>query len=117
MRFVIVLMAFLAAAAPALAQPKETEFVQSEQAFNSLPIDTRITFQILLTADGYWPAVPNVNYSGRLYDAVRRFQIDHGFRPTGMLNAAELDKLRDVATPMLEMWEFQGSSRARSGRQ
>jgi Putative peptidoglycan binding domain len=109
-------VAFVAAAAPARTQPKAPAFVQSEQAFNSLPIDTRITFQVLLTAEGYWPAVPNVNYSGRLYDAVRRFQSDHGFRPTGMLNAAELDKLLDVATPMLKMWEFQGVGHPDRGR-
>ena len=116
MRFVIALMTFLATVAPARTQPWAPEFVQSEQAFNSLPVDTRITFQVLLTAAGYWPAVPNVTYSGRLNGAVRRFQIDHGFRPTGMLNAAELDKLIDVAAPMLNMWEFQSVGHPDHGR-
>jgi serine protease Do len=116
MRFVTALMIFLATVAPAPTQPWAPEFVQSEQAFNSLPVDTRITFQVLLTAAGYWPAVPNVTYSGRLNGAVRRFQIDHGFRPTGMLNAAELDKLIDIAAPMLNMWEFQGVGHPDRGR-
>ena len=107
MRFVIALMALLTVAVPVQAGPGPDEFVQSERAFNDLSVDARITFQVLLTAAGYWPAVPNVHYSGRLFDAVRRFQIDHGFRPTGILNAAESDTLIDIAAPMLRMWGFQ----------
>ena len=54
-------------------------YVQAEEAFVHMTLDQRLKLQRLLAAAGYWPAVPDADFSARLFDAILRFQVDNGF--------------------------------------
>jgi S1-C subfamily serine protease len=89
------------------AQPRSPGYVEAETAFEStFNIEQRLIFQVLMTAAGYWNAVPNENFSQRLFRAVQRFQSENGFAPDGIGDKAQLDRLFAVAGPMLDLWGF-----------
>lgn len=77
------LIALLSLASPLLFSAGETQaqsqlpgYLQAADAFMGLSLDQRVKLQILLTAAGYWPAVPDADFSGRLFNAVLRFEVD-----------------------------------------
>ncbi len=72
-----------------------------------LTLDERVKLQILLTAAGYWPAVPDADFSTRLFNAILRFEVDNGFTPLGVLNDQQMDRLTAIAAPYLNSWRFQ----------
>jgi serine protease Do len=91
----------------AQADERPAGYAEAENAFNQLTLDQRIELQLLLTTAGYWPAVPNQNFSGRLFDAITRFQIDSAVAPTGILTAEEFEHLFTLSTPLIKQWGFQ----------
>ena len=93
--------------APVSAQTNLPAYVQAEDAFVHLTLDQRIKLQVLLTAAGYWPAVPDENFSTRLFNAILRFEGDNGFVPLGILNDQQMDRLKSVAAPYLNAWRFE----------
>jgi serine protease Do len=93
--------------APVSAQTNLPAYVQAEDAFVHLTLDQRIKLQVLLTAAGYWPAVPDENFSTRLFNAILRFEGDNGFVPLGILNDPQMDRLKSVAAPYLNAWRFE----------
>lgn len=98
------------------AQTRPVGYDDAERAFVQLTLDQRVRLQVLLTTAGYWPAVPNEDFSSRLFGAIVRFQIDNGFVPNGILSAEETVRLLSVSGPLLDQWGFarialsQGSS-------
>jgi hypothetical protein len=52
----------LAASVEANAQTLPLGYSQAENAFMSMALDQRVKTQVLLTAAGYWPAVPTANF-------------------------------------------------------
>lgn len=111
LRAVLLALSWLAAlslsAAGALAQIQLPGYAQAEDAFMRLSLDERVKLQILLTAAGYWPAVPDADFSGRLFNAISRFEADNGFAPVGILNSEQMDCLGGIAGPYLNAWRFQ----------
>ena len=95
------------ATTPTPEQGRALGYHEAELAFSSLSLDSSIKLQILLTTAGYWLAVPNENFSKRLFGAISRFQSDNGFTPSGALSPKELDSLIAIATPLLNEWRFQ----------
>lgn len=65
MCWVLLVIAFVTLAEPAVAQRRPPGYQQAEQSSSQLTVDEQIKLQVLLTANGYWPAVPNVNFSSR----------------------------------------------------
>ena len=82
-------------------------YVQAEDAFIHLTLDQKIKLQVLLTAAGYWPAVPDENFSTRLFNAILQFEGDNDFVPLGILNDQQMDRLMSVAAPYLNAWRFE----------
>jgi serine protease Do len=76
------------------------------QQFGTLPINLRISLQLWLTAAGYWNAVPNADFSSRLFRAVERFQNENGFQSNGVFTKDQALRLAELAAPNLIMWGF-----------
>lgn len=96
----------LALASPAIAQQSPIETLQAERSFETRSLDSRLTLQMLLTAAGYMVAVPTLDFSKRIQDAILKFQIDHEFTPTGYLSDEEEKQLVQDAWPFLKTWGF-----------
>ena len=82
-------------------------YAQAEDAFMRLTLDERVKLQVLLTAAGYWPAVPDADFNTRLFNAILRFEVDNGFAPLGVLTGEQMDRLMAIAGPYLNAWRFQ----------
>jgi len=74
--------------------------------FNKSPIDRRYETQVLLGVAGYWPAVANDEFNHRLFEALIHFQADNGFPASGILTAAQVDRVRQIADSILEYWQL-----------
>jgi Major Facilitator Superfamily len=69
-------------------------YAEADNSFIQLNIDQRIKLQILLTAAGYWPAVPNVDFSTRLFNAICQFEVSKGgATPEGESEASPIGML------------------------
>src|SRR5215212_113345 len=84
------------------AQQANPYYTEAERQYLSLEVNTRLLFQIALTSNGYWPAVPNVQYSRRLHEATRQFQIDRGEAGTGVLTKTQVEQILSVGTSVLK---------------
>lgn len=91
----------------ALAQTQLPGYAQAEDAFMRLTLDERVKLQILLTAAGYWPAVPDADFGTRLFNAISGFEVDNGFAPLGIVTSEEMARLMAIAGPYLNRWRFQ----------
>ena len=91
----------------AIAQTSLIEYGEAENAFMSMSLDQRIKTQVLLTAAGYWPAVPTANFDTRLFDAIEKFQADNGFVALGVLNREQMERLQSVGGSYLNRWQFE----------
>lgn len=101
------MLAFAIASLPrADAAPYSPTYATAAESFTSAPIDLRIELQLLLTAAGYWNAVPNASFSKRLFEALLRFQSDNGFPPTGVMDVSQVKRLASLAAPNFQMWGF-----------
>jgi S1-C subfamily serine protease len=85
-------------------------------AFEALGLDARIKLQIMLTAAGYWNAVPNESFSGRLFESIARFQRDNGYAASAVLSDEQYDKLTTTAGTKLREWGFRQVSHPTRGR-
>ncbi len=97
----------LLSATGAAAQTQLPGYAQAEDAFMQRTLDERVKLQILLTAAGYWPAVPDADFSARLFNAILRFEVDNGFVPLGAVTGEQMDRLIAIAGPYLNAWNFQ----------
>ena len=101
------LISFIYLRVEAIAQTSPTSYGEAENAFMSMSLDQRIKMQVLLTAAGYWPAVPTASFSTRLFDAIEKFQGDNGFVALGVLNSEQMEKLQLVGGSYLNRWNFE----------
>lgn len=103
-----VLTGYLSEAAQSSANPTPPAgYTEAQQAFEGIYTEQeRVTLQIFLTSAGYWDAVPNEHFNKRLFNAIQRFQSDNGFAPNGILDGRALDRLTEIAVPMLKLWGF-----------
>ena len=90
----------------ASAQARPPGYAEAENTFRQLSIDQRIKLQILLTAAGYWQAVPNVDFSTRLFNAICQFEVDNGFVPLGIVTNEQLTRLSAIGGSFLDKWRF-----------
>src|SRR3984893_1007224 len=74
--------------------------------FNRLPIDQRYETQVLLGVAGYWPVVANDEFNHRFFEAITHFQADNGFPVSGISTAAQIDRARQIADPILAYWQL-----------
>src|ERR1700720_992582 len=74
--------------------------------FNRLPIDQRYETQALLGVAGYWPGVANDQFSHRLFEAIGQFQAANGFPASGILSSGQIDRMRQIADPILAYWQL-----------
>jgi serine protease Do len=93
--------------APVSAQTNLPGYAPAEDAFMRMTLDQRVKTQVLLTAAGYWPAVPDADFSTRLFNAILQFEVDNGFVPLGVLDAVQMDRLTKIAGPYLNAWRFE----------
>jgi serine protease Do len=107
-RFLLfLLLSFVAlSVADVQAQVRSPTYPEADRAFMQLTLDNRVRLQILLTAAGYWQAVPNENFSGRIFDAIARFQSENGFVPNGIIDTAQFGRLIASGAPLLNQWVF-----------
>ena len=89
------------------AQTQPPGYDDARNAFSRLTLDQRVRLQVLLTAAGYWPAVPDEEFNTRIYNAIGRFQAENGIPPVGYLGPGEMDKLLSVGGSWLNQWDFQ----------
>ena len=89
------------------AQTPPPGYAEAENAFTQLNIDQRVKLQILLTAAGYWPAVPNVDFSTRLLNAICQYEVDNGFVPLGIINDEQMNRLVSIGGAFLNRWGFE----------
>ncbi|WP_237050159.1 serine protease [Microvirga ossetica] len=94
---------------PALAQTSRDRPYFHDAALDWKELDPyqRVRLQVYLTADGYWSGVPNQDFGNRLYDAMAKFQSDHGFPVAGILTDEQVGVLMKEAEPILRMWGLQ----------
>ncbi len=107
---VLLVFGFAAAVIPSTPTVAESQlpgYAEAEDAFMRLTLDERVKLQILLTTAGYWPAVPDADFSTRLFNAILHFEVDNGFVPLGILNAQQMDRLAGTAAPYLNAWRFE----------
>lgn len=78
----------------------------AETNFNRLPIDQRYEVQMLLGVAGFWPAVANDQFSHRLFEAIGRFQEANGFPASGILSSSQINRIREIADPILAYWQL-----------
>ena len=93
--------------AQTMAQAQLPGYAQADEAFMRLTLDERMKLQVLLTAAGYWPDVPEVGFGAHLFNAIQQFEVDNGFTPIGILNDQQMNRLIAVAGPYLNNWRFQ----------
>lgn len=98
------------------AQTPDPYFQPAQQAFLSLKPDTRLWFQIFLTSAGHWPAVPNVDYSRRLFEATKQYQLSRGEAPTGVLTKAQFEGMLGSANSVLTGWRLRWVPHPTRGR-
>ena len=103
-RVIALVLALLAAFKPAAAQTYDPNFREAERAFLSLELNTRLWFQVFLTSAGHWPAVPNVNFSRRLFEATKDLQRARGEAPNGILTEAQVGQMLASASSVLKGW-------------
>ncbi len=104
MRWAIAALVFLSLASPVQAQDRFYRQAQAE--FAQLKVEDRLFFQLMMTAAGFWPAVPNESYSTRLHAAVKEFQSSLRQPPTGYITGAQIDTLAAQSTPVIRSWGF-----------
>ena len=91
----------------AAAQSQLPGYAKAQDAFMRLTLDERVKLQVLLTAAGYWPAVPDAAFNTRLFNAILKFEVENGFAPLGILTSEQMDRLMAIAGPYLNAWRFQ----------
>lgn len=107
MRLRASIFAVLIAAAPtggAHAQMPDPYFPVAERVFMGLDADTRLWFQLFLTSAGHWPAVPNLTFSRRLFQATKEYQLERGEMPTGVLTGVQVRHMLQSASSVLTGW-------------
>ncbi|POR49333.1 S1C family serine protease [Bosea psychrotolerans] len=114
---VLALVALLSAPAAAQPQGHDPYFNAAQEAFIGLQVNTRLWFQLILTSAGHWPAVPNVTYSRRLFDATQQFQLSRGEAPTGILTKPQIDQMAASASSALAGWGLRWVPHPTRGRQ
>jgi serine protease Do len=90
----------------AIAESRSPGYAEGERVFSQYSIDQRIRIQILLTASGYWQAVPNENFNSRLFQAIKKFQTDHNLQSDGILNETDVNAIIRAGGPLLNNWAF-----------
>jgi serine protease Do len=108
MRIVVAIVTLLGlSASPAPAQPLAVSYSQGEQAFDSLSVENRRKFQILLITAGYWSAVPAERFNTRLFQAIQNWQSADGLIPDGILTERLFQRLVAEARPLITIWQMQ----------
>ena len=94
----------------AFAQRYDAGYATAARDWEGFSPDQRIKLQVLLTAAGFWDSVPNLEFSSRLYEAVRAFQIANGLSGTGFIGKPEIDRLLTLGEPILSSGDSVSSS-------
>ena len=102
----LALIAALALTPVARAAPPG--YAEAQADFDgALNVKLRQILQLWLIAGGYTNAVPTEHFTIRTFKAVQQFEADNGFAPTGRLDKGQVDRLVQVAEPMLTQWGFE----------
>jgi S1-C subfamily serine protease len=102
----MLLAACLASAGQAQTQQRSAAYLQAEQAYQRFSDRDRISLQLLLISAGFSSAVPNIDFSARTFDALRTFQQNAGFEPTGVLDPSQVAVLKGAAAPTVRQWQL-----------
>ena len=97
------------------AQFNGSDFSQTRYAFEQLSISDRMTVQMLLTTTGYWPAVPNVEFGRRLFEAISKYRSDNGLVQQASFDDQFIGKLNRDAQPLLRLWGLKQISHPQRG--
>jgi len=101
----------------ARAQSPDPYFQAAQQAFHGLKPETRLWFQLFLTSAGHWPAVPNMGYSRRLFEATKQYQRSRGDEATGVLTSDQVNLMLQSAASVLAGWQLRWVPHPTRGRQ
>lgn len=118
MRLRAVALVLIGALSPGVAQAQQDPyFGPAQESFLRLKPDTRLWFQLVLTSAGHWPAVPNIGYSRRLFEATKQFQRSRGEEPTGVLTSPQVERVLQSGTEVLNGWRLRWVPHPSRGRQ
>ncbi len=106
MRWLAAMVLLLGWSLPVLALSPPPGYADAQRAFDQLPLNDRLTFNVALTAAGYWPAIADADFSRKLFDATTQYQADNGLPATGLVDKELLAKVYRSASPLLETWGF-----------
>jgi serine protease Do len=80
---------------------RSPDYQAAFESFQGLSTNERAKLEVMLTAAGYWNAVPVENFSGRVFEAIKQFQTASGFAPTGYLTPSQMERLAQEARLVL----------------
>ena len=103
-------------AAPVALPQGPARYEAAANAFDGLSVLQRLRLQVLLTATGQQVAVPNVEFSKRLFETVVRYQSQNSLPVTGMIDDVQTAALLREATPLLRAWGFREATHPTRGR-
>ena len=118
MSIVHLIAILLLSLAPAMAQQpfRPAGYANAAQSFEQWTPDQRIKVQLHLPAAGFWPAVPNEQFNGRIFKAIQDFQSANGLPATGVLVPEQIEKLIDSSMPNFWAWDFKAIRHPERGR-
>jgi hypothetical protein len=105
-RFLLYIVAFLACGQYSIAQQlaRSPEYLESAKTFNAMPVGSRLLLQVLLTVDGTWQAVPNLEYNSRIAEAIALSRIKHSINGS---TDGWFQRLEDETKPFFDVADFE----------
>lgn len=82
----------------------DLDFQRSKAGFESLKVETRVNFQVLMTAAGMRSSVATGDYDRDMHGAMTSFQSGRGDAPTGLPTKAQVEAIGDVGGRVLKDW-------------
>jgi serine protease Do len=121
-RLVRVVVALVLALASALVLPSAAsaqsarDSARGADVWYGLTLDNRLLLQLHMTAAGFWPSVPNVDWSDRLQRAIADVQRARGAWSDGVLAPQDVDAIIAWGGPVLEGWDLARAHHPTHGR-
>lgn len=81
-------------------------YAAAKRAFEALDVESRRQIEILLLAAGYGPVNIGSDFSPRLFDAISKLRVGSGRSAAGIIDARDVDRLIELAAPVLAKWDL-----------
>lgn len=91
----------------ATAETRPPGYAEADASFSALRSDQRAFYEVLMAAAGYYNSVPVASFNTRLFNGIKQFQSENGYRPSGFLDTTQFDRLFSVAASKFDLWGFE----------